>query len=91
MEMDSAEAIGRLRAASFQLHEIVCLIEETDRCVEALRRLHQVQTGLRQVHDGLLESHLAGCLEALGQSEDRGEAALDGIGEVFCWMNRAGL
>lgn len=88
--MDRIEAIGLLRATQLQIDEVVSLVKETDQCMEALRRIHSVQTRLRQVHDGLLASHLEHCLARAQCHEDRLEPALDGIRDVFCCMYRAG-
>jgi len=87
--MESVEAIGRLRDAAFQIDEIVCLVEATDQCMEVIQRIRLVQNGLRQVHDGLLESHLEHCLEFALRHEACSETVLDGIRDVFCCMHRS--
>jgi DNA-binding FrmR family transcriptional regulator len=87
---DKAETIGLLRAIALEIDEIASLGEGTDPCIDVIRRIHMIQTRLRQVHDELLENHLEHCLAAARDHEECAQSALDGVRDAFCSMNRSG-
>jgi DNA-binding FrmR family transcriptional regulator len=89
-DMDKAEAISLLKAAADQTRAIIELIDQQDRCMDAIRRIHAVRDELHDISLALLDRHLISCVAA-AQDRDGCQKVLDDIQVMFWCANRFGL
>lgn len=90
--MNNEDAVTRLRVVQDQVLAVVAMLDEPDRCVEAVRRIKSAQQTLNQIAFDLLEQHLTLCVaNVTAQTEGNYLATLADIQELFRWTNRVGL
>jgi CsoR family transcriptional regulator, copper-sensing transcriptional repressor len=63
----------RLRRIEGQVRGIARMIEEDRYCIDILTQVRAVRAALRRVEDGVLNDHVAHCVEGAIASGDAGE------------------